>query len=339
MYQPQPGTEGAPSALQDRTAAVAGSQRALMTVPALAARMAVCLGTAMSTPLWVGRSAVRNPDTIGPLAGVTQPEAVTWPVCAQVPAELAVAAVLAAPLVIVLTVIAVAVDTTPRAAGWMAMSAATHVLAQVAFGVAFARVLRQRGPLFGISCGALVYLACSLLVQYLPDAFAVVVAVAALALGPQLMPAGQPQRPAPRHWSSTTLTCLSAAVVVAVALLSSRLAGPDVAGAIAAFPTMCTTLTVVAVARDGATAGVHALGGLIRSLPCYLAFCLVVAITTPMLGIAAVGLGLLACLGMATFTWRRVPKATTTGTSHQEPGPRPNAAPVLVAPQAAALRP
>ncbi|MEU4780773.1 hypothetical protein [Micromonospora sp. NPDC023633] len=63
-------------------------------------------------------------------------------------------------------------------------------------------------------------------------------------------------------------------------MLSRRLAGPDIAGGIAAFPTMCTTLTVVAVARDGAAAGVHALGGLVRSLPCYFAFCLVVALST-----------------------------------------------------------
>ncbi|HEX8629416.1 MAG TPA: hypothetical protein VF755_14725 [Catenuloplanes sp.] len=218
----------------------------------------------------------------------------------------------ALPVAFAVAVVTVAIDTTPQTAGSMALSAATHVLAQVAFGVVFAWALRQRGLSVGIGCGVLAYLACSVLVWCLPDAFAVVAAVGALVAGPRLMPAGQPRRPAPRHWSSIGLTCSSAAVVVGCAVLSRRLAGPDIAGAIAAFPTMCTTLTVVTVARDGAAAGVHALGGLVRSLPCYFAFCLVVALSTPVAGIAAVGLGLLACLAVATFVWRRVPKATTT---------------------------
>ena len=245
----------------------------------------------------------------------------------------------ALPVAFAVAVVAVAVDTTPHAAGMMALSASTHVLAQVAFGVVFASVLRRRGLLAGVGCGALAYLACSMLVWYLPDVLAIVVAGAALTVGPLLMAAGQPQRPAPRHWASTALTCLSAAVVVGFAVTSSRLAGPDIAGAIAAFPTMCTTLTVVAVARDGAAAGVHALGGLVRSLPCYFAFCLVVALSTPVVGVAAAGLGLLACLGVATFTWRRVPKATSLGISHREPCLPVHVAPALPTAQPAALRP
>ncbi|MEV8505667.1 hypothetical protein AB0368_12685 [Actinoplanes sp. NPDC051475] len=245
----------------------------------------------------------------------------------------------ALPVAFAVAVVAVAADTTPNAAASMALSAATHLLAQVAFGVAFARVLRRGGLVFGIGAGAVAYLVCSVLVWYLPDALSIGVAVGALAAGPRLMPAGQLRRPAPRHWSSTALTCLSAAVVVGFAVVSRRLAGPDIAGAIAAFPTMCTTLTVVTVARDGASAGIHALGGLVRSLPCYFAFCLVVAFSAPVVGIAAVGLGLLACLGVATFTWRRVPKAPTAGISHHEPDLSAHVASALVPARPAALRP
>jgi hypothetical protein len=63
------------------------------------------------------------------------------------------------------------------------------------------------------------------------------------------------------------------------------------------------------VTREGPEAGAHALTGLVRSLPCYLAFCLVVALTAPSAGLAAVALGLLACLGAAFATWRGVPVA------------------------------
>ena len=43
--------------------------------------------------------------------------------------------------------------------------------------------------------------------------------------------------------------------------------------------------------------------------PCYLKFSLVVALAAPAAGVAAVALGLLACLAGARLTWRRVPLA------------------------------
>ena len=92
-------------------------------------------------------------------------------------------------------------------------------------------------------------------------------------------------------------------------MLTSRLAGPEVAGAVAAFPTISATLALAVVAGDGRAAGAHALSGLVRSLPCYLAFCLAVALAAPAAGIAAVPLGLLACLAAAGATWRAVPVA------------------------------
>ncbi|MFG2041593.1 hypothetical protein [Dactylosporangium sp. NPDC048998] len=221
--------------------------------------------------------------------------------------------VAALPLAFAVAVAAVTVDANPQAAGSMALSAAAHVPAQVVLGVVLARVLRRRGLISGAVCGASAYVICSFVVHQVPAALAVAVAVGALAVAPRLMPSAQPRLGSPRHWSTTALTCLCAAAIVAAAVLSSRLAGPDLAGAIAAFPTMCTTLTVVAVTRDGAIAGVHTLVGLVRSLPCYLAFCLVVALSAPVIGLAGVGLGLLACLAMAGVTWRRVPIAPAVG--------------------------
>jgi hypothetical protein len=217
--------------------------------------------------------------------------------------------VAALPVAFAVAVVAVSVDTTLQVAASMALSAAAHVGAQVVFGVVFAGVLQRRGLLLGAGSGIFAYLACSLLIAQVPAAIAVLVAVGALAVAPRLTPAGEIRRGAAGHWSTTALTSLGAMVIVAAAVLSSRLPGPTIAGAIAAFPTMCATLTVVAVRRDGATARVHALTGLVRSLPCYLTFCLVVALSTPVVGLAAVGLGLLACLTAAGITWRRIPIA------------------------------
>ena len=142
-----------------------------------------------------------------------------------------------------------------------------------------------------------------------PAALAVLSAIPVLALAPRLVAAGRPRPGSPRRWSTTALTCAAASAIVGAAVVTSRLAGPEAAGAVAAFPTMCTLLTLTVVTRDGRAAGAHALTGLVRSLPCYLAFCLVVASTAAAAGAAAVALGLVACVAAAGVTWRGLPVA------------------------------
>jgi hypothetical protein len=63
------------------------------------------------------------------------------------------------------------------------------------------------------------------------------------------------------------------------------------------------------------TAGAHALAGLIRSLPCYLTFCLVIALGAPLVGLPALALALLACLAAGHLTWRGVPRAPRVATA------------------------
>ena len=75
----------------------------------------------------------------------------------------------------------------------------------------------------------------------------------------------------------------------------------------AAFPMLSTALAIAVVTHDGTRAGAHALAGLVRSLPCYLTFALVVAFAVAAVGPVAVAPGLLACLAAARATWRRVP--------------------------------
>jgi hypothetical protein len=217
----------------------------------------------------------------------------------------------ALPVAFAVAVVAVAVDSSPDTAAAMALSAAVHVPAQVALGLVFAHVLHRHGLLRGAVCGVLTYLTGALLIEHVHAALAVVVAVVVLWSAPRVMPSTPLRASSPRSTSTSVATCAGAAVIVAAAVLSSRLAGPALAGAVAAFPTMCTMLTIVAATRDGAPAGVHTLAGLVRSLPCYLAFCITVALTTPVIGLASVSLGLVACLAAAVLTWKRVPVART----------------------------
>ena len=217
--------------------------------------------------------------------------------------------VAALPVTFAVAVIAVTLDAGEHTASIMALSAATQVPAQVVFAVVFATVLTRRGLIIGAAAGTAAYVACSVLVADVPAALAVASAVPVLAFAPRFMVAGRPRPGSPRRWSTTALTCVAASVIVGAAVVTSRLAGPEAAGAVAAFPTMCTILTLTVVTRDGRVAGAHALTGLVRSLPCYLTFCLVVASTAPSAGVAAVAPGLLACVAAARATWRGVPVA------------------------------
>ena len=217
--------------------------------------------------------------------------------------------VAALPVAFAVALIAVSLDAGSMPASTMALSAATHVPAQVAFGVVFAGVLMRRGPVVGVAAATAAYAACWVLVAALPAALGVAAALPLLAFAPRFMVAGRPRPGSPRRWSTTALTCVAAAAIVGAAVVTSRLAGPAAAGAVVAFPTMSTILTLCVATRDGRAAGAHALTGLVRSLPCYLAFCLVVAGTAPATGAAAVALGLSACVAAARVTWRGVPVA------------------------------
>jgi hypothetical protein len=217
--------------------------------------------------------------------------------------------VAALPIAIAVAVVAVTLDAGTGRAAAMALSVAEHVPAQVVFGLVFAGVLPHRGLVPGVVAGVLAYAACCVVLADVPGGLAVVSAVLALALAPRVMTAGRPRSTSPRPWTTTALTCAASSLVVGATLITSRLAGPTVVGAVAAFPTVSTTLAVVIVARDGAPAGAHALTGLVRSLPCYLTFCLIAGLAVPAAGLAAVPAALLGAVATAGMTWRGVPVA------------------------------
>ena len=217
--------------------------------------------------------------------------------------------VVALPVSFATAVVAVTIDAGTRTASAMALSAATHVPAQIAFAVVFAAGLRRRGPRFGLAGGTLAYAACAVALAPVPDLLVLAYAVAALALAPRLMAGGRPRAGSRRRWPAIALTCLVAWIIVGAAVLISRIAGPQIAGAVVAFPSMSTALTVAVVNRDGPRAGAYALAGLVRSLPCYLGFCMVIVVAAPALGVLAVALGLLVCVVAGRVTWRGVPVA------------------------------
>jgi hypothetical protein len=222
----------------------------------------------------------------------------------------------ALPVSFAVAVFAVTLDTGAATASTMALSAAAHVPAQLLFAAAFASVLTDRGLLVGGAVGALAYVTCAVALAPLPDVVSILAAIPLLALAPRLMPAGRPRLGSARSRASTAMICAAASLLVGVAILTTRLAGPVAAGAIAAFPSLSTTLLIAVAIHDGRAAGAQVLVGLSRSLPCYLTFCLVIAVATPSVGLPAIALALLACAAAGRVTWQAVPlapRAVTAG--------------------------
>jgi hypothetical protein len=215
--------------------------------------------------------------------------------------------VAALPVSLAVAVLAVAADGGGGQASAMALSAAAHVFAQVVFGVVFAAALVRRGLILGGAAGTLAYLVCSLALAFVPDVLAIALAIPALVAAPRLIPAKPPLAGSASGWTSIATNCAASMLIVTAAVVAARVAGPGIAGAITAFPTMSTALAVTIATRRNSSAAASALLGLVRSLPCYLSFCLVFALLEPTLGLTAIALALLGCLAVAHLTWTRVP--------------------------------
>jgi hypothetical protein len=215
--------------------------------------------------------------------------------------------VAALPIAFAVAAIAVGVDMGERAAAMIALSAAGHVAAQVAFAVGFVAALRSCGLLVGLLAGATCYAVASLVLAGIPPAAAAAMAIPALLVGPRLLQAYGAHTTARRPQHKVALTCAVAALIVGGVVLASRFVGPVAAGAIGAFPTMSATLAISLGRTSGRPAAARALQGLVRSLPCYLAFCLAIAVTAPTVGLLpSVAAALVGCVVTGQLTWRTV---------------------------------
>jgi hypothetical protein len=214
--------------------------------------------------------------------------------------------VAALPAGLAVAVIAIGCDAGGAAARTMALGAATHVSARVAFALAFATVLSRRGLVQGLAAGTLAYAGVSLMLAEISHLVAVLAAIPALVLAPALMIRGRQPGGSAGGWRLMALTCALSTLLVAGTLLTSRLAGPAMAGAVAAFPALSGTLSTLTAAGAGARAGAAALAGLVRGLPCYLTFCALVVLLMPATGLPAVALALLGSLAAGHLTWRRI---------------------------------
>ena len=188
----------------------------------------------------------------------------------------------------------------------VAVSAADHVPAQVAFALIFAAALVRWGLVAGGITGVLAYVIASAALSQLPQYAAITLGVTALAAGALLLPHQPAHKPRPRKPPVTIAICLSAAVAVLTATLASRVAGPALGGAVAGFPATTTTLAIFIAVQGERSHAANVAFGLISSLPCFMAFALVVVAAAPRLGLVSVPLAAIAALAVAAFTWRQM---------------------------------
>jgi uncharacterized membrane protein (GlpM family) len=227
---------------------------------------------------------------------------------------MAAAWVASLPIAITVAVVAVTVSDGVGAARAMALSAATEMPAQLIFAIVFSTVLIRHGRLLGLLAAAAMYTGCSTLVMQTPAAVAITIGALLLSVAPRMLPSGRSTTLAARRGSTRALSSAAAMAIVGATVLAARVAGPVIAGAIAAFPTLCTILTVVVVGHRGRQAGAEVLLGLVRGIPCYFTFCLTLWVTAGMLGPSAVAVGLIVCLLTARLTWRTVARGSGAST-------------------------
>ena len=194
-------------------------------------------------------------------------------------------------------------------ASLVAMSAVGHAGPMVAYAVAFVLLTTRLGALRGFVLAALVYGLASVAVVPISEPVRIGIGVVCIALGTAFM-ARRPGATRLGQEATTTqqiLSLASAGVVVAVITMANHYSGPELAGAVGAFPTMTTTIALFVAYRAGARNAGPVMGGMVRSLPIYVVYCLAFAflITRTSALVAVVGAGCLA-LGTAMLTWRKV---------------------------------
>ena len=232
----------------------------------------------------------------------------------------------AIPLSIALAVLGVAADRGARAGAAVAEAAAAHVPAQVAFALAFAAVLtraREAAPtadgddaaarrgrlarvLTGLAVASAAFAALSLVIATLPAGVAIAAALPALAFGRHVLDGAERVVEDREGGAAELVTRAVVALIFILAVLSAvRLAGPGLAGAIAAFPALTATLAVMIGRARGPGAVAHLLAGVVNGLTGYLAFCVALAFTAPGLGLLAAPLAAAACAAAYAASWQR----------------------------------
>lgn len=202
----------------------------------------------------------------------------------------------------------VAVSSTMGAAAGrdMALRMGGYSPAQIGLALVVAWSASRWGVARALFAGTACYAGLAWLAAIAPPPAAVAAGVLALAAGLKLMPAAaaRADQPVGKPDNSATPGAIAVRALVALAatgalLISARVFGPAVGGAVGAFPVFTATLCIFVYKKSGVSGLRATLHGLLRGLPGYITFVLVywaaAGALDPAMGVAAAAL---ACLGI-----------------------------------------
>ena len=197
--------------------------------------------------------------------------------------------VVAGPLILLFTL-----EQGPEFAAKAAETSLLGVVSLVGFCVMYLMVARSSSWLLSVLCGWVFYGCATFLLQKLrsPWWLSTIIALLAIRLATRLL--ARPHAPLlPRTvqpWDIPARMAATALLVVLLTEAASRL-GSELSGLLTPFPVVTTVIAVFAQRDQGHAGALRTLQGLLASMPAFVTFCLVLAMTLvplgPWLGFAA----------------------------------------------------
>lgn len=188
-----------------------------------------------------------------------------------------------------------------------ALTAATYLPAQIAYGVAFTDAMRRWGFVAALASGMVSYSVLTLLLGQVSHIVSIAAGVVAVIIGPRLIQSrtsamvlgDRDSEPNP----FVVIGLGTFGVLSVIALVN--FAGPAAGAFMAAVPVVTPILSFFLMRSMGREAGAETMAGMIRGLPSCLVFALSLAFLSEPIGtIAAVVIGLTLCVALSAFVWK-----------------------------------
>ena len=200
-----------------------------------------------------------------------------------------------------------------------ATAALSAMFAMIAFCVTYAQVAQRAGWPYALAISLLVWAAAAVVLSMIPPSlvFSVIAAATASLAAPYLFPAVQPivSGPAPKSDKLLLRMIAGALLTLAVTLLASTV-GERWSGLLAVFPVLGSVMAVFSQQTRGSAFTAALLRATATGMYSFAAFCLVIALTLPGMGLSAFSLGVGVSVAMLGITRRLLAKPAKTSTTH-----------------------
>jgi len=188
-----------------------------------------------------------------------------------------------------------------------AMAALSAMFAMIAFCVTYAQVAQRTGWPLALATSLLVWATVAVLLSLIPPSLplSVIAAATALLAAPYLFPSVQPivSGPAPKSDKLLLRMIAGAVLTLAVTLLASTV-GDRWSGLLAVFPVLGSVMAVFSQQTRGPAFTAALLRATATGMYSFSAFCLVLTLALPELGMNAFALGVAVSVAMLGVTKR-----------------------------------